>query len=285
MYFSVNDVQRIAGSLQLCAGQEAACEAGVHAMRSVFEDEGTEAILLVDASNAFNTLNRQVALRNVLNLCPILAPILVNTYRSHSKLFIGGEHILSREGTTQGDPLAMAMYGIGTLPLIHKLRENVTQCWYADDASAGGKLQHLRDWWEMVESMGPQFGYHPNPVKTWLIVKPEHLPLAENLFSGTGIQITIQGQKHLGAALGTRTFIEEFVRSKVASWVTEIENLSEIAKFQPQAAYAAFTHGLTSRWTFLMRTIPDIEELLQPLEDAIRHHFLPAITGRQPSVM
>ena len=29
-----------------------------------------------------------------------------------------------------------------------------------------------------------------------------------------------------------------------------------------------------------MRTV-DIEELLLPLEDAIRHQFLPAITGKQ----
>ena len=30
-----------------------------------------------------------------------------------------------------------------------------------------------------------------------------------------------------------------------------------------------------------MRTIPNIDSLLQPLEDAIRHVFLPALIGRQ----
>ena len=148
-------------------------------MKSVFEDEGTEAILLVNASNTFNTLNRQTALRNVLNLYPILAPIFVNTYRNHAKLFIRGEHILSREGTMQSDPLAMAMYRIGTLPLILQLRENVMQCWYAADATAGGNLLHIRAWCEKVASLGPQYRYHPNPTKTCLIVKPEHLQDAE----------------------------------------------------------------------------------------------------------
>ena len=147
----------------------------------------------------------------------------------------------------QGDPLAMAMHGIGTLPLILQLREDVTQCWYADDATAGGKLLHIQAWRERVVSLGLQYRYHSNPTKTCLIVKPEHLQDAENLFSNTGIKITVQGHKHLGSPLGTRAFVEEFVRSKVDGWVPEIEKLSEIATFQPQAAYAAFTHGLTSR--------------------------------------
>lgn len=276
-----DDIQRVVGCLQLCAGQEAACEAGILAMRSLFEDGTVEAVLLVDASNAFNSLNREAALRNTHILCPILAPMLTNTYRSPARLFIGGDHILSQEGTTQGDPLAMAMYALGTLPLILKLQNDVTQAWYADDATAGGEITGLRRWWEKLEAIGPQYGYHPNPNKTWLVVKPEHLPAAEEQFQETGVKITTQGQRHLGAAIGSRNFVEDFVREKVLVWVSEIEKLSRIASFQPQAAHTVFTHGLMHRWTFLMRTVPGVEELFQPLEEVIRHQFLPALTGRK----
>ena len=100
-------------------------------MRNLFEDDGVEAMLLVDASNAFNSLNREAALRNIRIHCPVPAPMLTNMYRTHSMLFIDGDPILSQEGTTQGGPLAMAMYAIGTLPLIHKLQGEVTQAWYA----------------------------------------------------------------------------------------------------------------------------------------------------------
>jgi len=44
-----------AGLLQTCAGLEAGCEAVVHAMREIFSADDTEAVLLVDASNAFRT--------------------------------------------------------------------------------------------------------------------------------------------------------------------------------------------------------------------------------------
>ena len=51
---------------------------------------------------------------------------------------------------------------------------------------------------------------------------------------------------------------------------------------QPHAAYAAFVHGLSRRWTFLSRTIPGISNLLQPLENAIHQVFIPSLTGRPP---
>ena len=44
--------------------------------------------------------------------------------------------------------------------------------------------------------------------------------------------------------------------------------------------YAAFTHGLISEWTYLMRTISDIGHLLEPLEKTIHSKFIPALTGQ-----
>ena len=43
------------------------------------------------------------------------------------------------------DSLAMAMYAIGVLPLIHTLHnESITQVWFADDAGVSGSLIDLR---------------------------------------------------------------------------------------------------------------------------------------------
>ena len=47
---------------------------------------------------------------------------------------------MSCEGVTQGDHLAMAFYALATIPLIEKLKQNVLQIWYADDAAGGGKI-------------------------------------------------------------------------------------------------------------------------------------------------
>lgn len=63
-----DDIQAAAGPLQLCAGHQSGCEAAVHAMRTLFNDPETEAIIMVDATNAFNSLSRQNALRNIHHL-------------------------------------------------------------------------------------------------------------------------------------------------------------------------------------------------------------------------
>ena len=92
--------------------------------------------------------------------------------------------------------------------------------------------------------------------------------------------ITEEGQKYLGSAIGKQTFIESYVQQKVTTWIDELDRLSSIAITQPHAAFTAFTHGLTSKWTYLARTTPNIEDLIKPLEETIRKVFLPKLTGQ-----
>ena len=106
-----DDILFAAGVTQVCAGHPAGCEAAIHALRKVFASLDSDAVLLVDADNAFNRLNRAVALHNIQYLCPPFATIAINFYRTPSRLFvIGGLELLSEEGTTQGCPLSMALY-------------------------------------------------------------------------------------------------------------------------------------------------------------------------------
>ena len=107
------------------------------------------------------------------SVSPSLSTILINVYRNSTELFVDGLTLRSEEGTTQGDPLAMPMYALATIPLINRLRDetNVVQVWYADDASASGSLSSLRKWWDSLASAGPAYGYHANAGKTWLITK------------------------------------------------------------------------------------------------------------------
>ena len=109
----------------------------------------------------------------------------------------------------------------------------------ARELSAGGGTS----WTQWVQSLD----ITQNASKTWLVVKPEHLKEAELHFQGTDVMITTRGQRHLGHALGDRTFVREFVVEKVTGWVKEMEKLSTIAKVKPQAAHIVYIHGLMHR--------------------------------------
>lgn len=278
-----SDILESVGSRQLCAGHEGGCEAAVHAVQHLYKADSVEGLLFVDASNAFNALNRGVALRNVLHLCPSFGRVLVNVYRNPVSLFIDGDVLYSQEGTTQGDPLAMSMFAIATIPLIDSLKgEDLTQVWYADDATAGGPLTNVREWWNHLIAHGPGFGYYPNPSKTVLLTKESCLSKAHEIFDGTGITITVEGKEVLGVPVGTNSFVSSFITSKVTKWVDVINRLSTIAEIHPHAAFSAFGHGIASRWTYFFRVVPLQEHDLQLLEDAIQRHFIPSIIGSDP---
>ena len=158
-----DSIHEATGSLQLCGGQECGIEAAIHAMHDTFSAEDVDAVLLVDASNAFNCLNREACMRNVAHLCPAITPAIINCYRHPDRLFVGGECILLCEGTTQGDPLAMPMYALGLLPLVRSAATlGARQCWYAD-ASAGDKLTPVRKWWDQLATDGQRTATLPTP--------------------------------------------------------------------------------------------------------------------------
>ena len=48
------DIQPAAGPLQTATGLQTGAEAAIHSMRCMFEDDQTDAVILVDARNAFN---------------------------------------------------------------------------------------------------------------------------------------------------------------------------------------------------------------------------------------
>ena len=103
-----DDITRAAGVSQLSAGQPSRRVSAIHALCQVFASMETDAVLLVDADNALNQLNRDVALHNIQYTCPPLTTILGNIYLVPSRLFItGGMELLSQEGTTQGCPFSI----------------------------------------------------------------------------------------------------------------------------------------------------------------------------------
>ena len=269
-----------AGPLQVCAGHSTGSEAAIHAMNQVFNEEGVDWVLLADATNAFNQMNRVVAMHNIRITCKEIALYIINTYRSPSRLFIiGGGEIFSQEGTNQGDPLAMPWYAINTNHMISSLSASIPQAkwvWLADGSVGGGSIASLYQWFKSLCEEGRKFGYIVNGAKSWLIVKNSELAESAKKVFCDEVIITLEGRRHLGAVIGSKEFKNQYCHGKVDKWLKEMETLTEISKSQPHAAYVAFTKGFKSKFTYYLRTIKSFEEYVDPMEEVI----LPSLFGR-----
>ena len=179
----------------------------------------------------------------------------------------------SQERTTQGDPLAMPMYALATIRKLKTSVSDVNHVWYAD-----GQVSHLREWWDQINALGPKFGYFTNARKIWLVTKEECCSAAVAAFADTGVRVTSEGRPYLGAALGTEEYMQVFDQL----WTGELAWLATIACSQSHATHAAFTHGMTSKWTYLTRTMPGTGPCLAPPETIIKTKLIPALTGRPP---
>ena len=138
--------------LALCSGIKAGIKGAIHAFSSMFDELSNDGwgLLLMDASNAFNSVNRAAAIWNSRILWSRSSRYIFNAYQGYAMLFIAGSkaYILIREGVTQGDPMAMLVYGIAILPLTKKLKnlEKWKQNWYADDSACLAKFKELKEW-------------------------------------------------------------------------------------------------------------------------------------------
>ena len=118
------------------------------------------AVLLIDAENPFNSVNRKVMFLKFI--CPIIATSIINCYATPSRLFIVGMgEILSSQGTTQGDPTAMRAYVLDILPLIKFLLEfinlndmNAKEVVFSDDFFVAGSLNSIKDYWDKLTTIG-----------------------------------------------------------------------------------------------------------------------------------
>ena len=201
---------------QLCCGFEAGIEGAVHHIRGLWEnhadDEEPWGVLLIDARNAFNEGNRKQMVCTARHLWPSGARFLFNMYRRHAVLVMRGDNkgstvfLHSKEGITQGCPLAMLGYILLLLPLIRVLKKEfsgVDSPWYADDGAAAGKIPRILAFFNRLCELGPDFGYFPEESKSKSIVRGKDLERVKIRLEKSESKLTLtDGSRYLGGFIG-----------------------------------------------------------------------------------
>ena len=284
IFITGDDVQFECLADQICSGIKSGIEGSIHAFRSLYEELSIEdyGLLLIDASNAFNSISRAAAIWNTRIYWSRCSRYAFISYRGYAVLFITGSQVtlLSKEGVTQGDPLAMLVYGIGILPLTRKLKapEKWKQNWYADDSACLAKLLLLKEWLAALMEEGPKFGYYAEPDKSYLVVHPDYIEPTQEIFKDFKINL-VTGRKFLGGFIGSADDVAEWFEQKVEGWVKSVIKISNAASTNPHTAYTAFTKSLQCEWIFLQRVMIDAGSFYSPIKLAIIDHFLPSLFG------
>ena len=94
------------------------------------------------------------------------------------------------------------------------------------------------------------------------------------------LQISVIGKRYLGSLIGTSKEKDKFMEEKVEEWCEDLNQLSDIAKREPQLVYSAFCFGLSKRWDYVCRKTPGVADRLIALEHETRESFVPAILNR-----
>ena len=106
------------------------CKAIIHFVSDVLEDNSIppdHKHILVDFSNAFNSVSRQVLFEEVRSQIPSLSAWMECSYGSQPILLLNNQSILSCCGVQQGDPLGPLGFSLALHPIVRKIKEEVKQ--------------------------------------------------------------------------------------------------------------------------------------------------------------
>jgi hypothetical protein len=155
--------------LQLGFGVKQGAEAAAHAARCYLRNLGPgEALLKIDFTNAFNTINRDEVFSSITDYAPELLPFIDVCYGQPTFLCYSESVIMSEVEIQQGDPLGPMGFCTSTHKLIQGIKTNYGQ-WYLDDGALGGRVDELMQAFEYTRTEGAKIGLLVNERKCELI--------------------------------------------------------------------------------------------------------------------
>ena len=265
---------------QLSNGVKGGPEAIIHAMRKISSSmkESNIAILTIDATNAYNNIDRAKTLDMVYSKVPELYNAAYNTYGNPSYIALENELWPVEQGTSQGCPLSSSFFNLGISILIDKLSTilDLKQIWYADDGILYGHPDTVLKAWNLVKSFGPSIGYLANTKSTIYHLNEKW----NNKWEEAELTYTNDGIEVLGSVIGNKDFISNYCKAKFDNVANIVGNLTRLAKSHPQQSWSVISRSTKFKSSYLFRTIPSAEAYADSYNEKLEE-FLSTILGRQ----
>ena len=247
--------------LQVGVGVKVGCEAIVHSVAHVLEDStippDNRWTLLLDFSNAFNSVHRGCMFEEIRTRIPSLAPWMESCYGAQPILHMGDNQILSRCGVQQGDPLGPLGFALTLQPIVEKIKAEVPSlkinAWYLDDGTLCGSPTDLAAALRIVEQEGPSRGLKLNRAKS-LVYIPDGGDPSNNLLP-SDIPITKNGFTLLGCPIGPSSFCDSIFSKRVEKVKQSIAKLPDLQDSQMEMALLRSCLALP-KVSFSLRSCP-----------------------------
>uniref|UniRef100_A0A1X7SS29 Reverse transcriptase domain-containing protein n=1 Tax=Amphimedon queenslandica TaxID=400682 RepID=A0A1X7SS29_AMPQE len=206
---------------QLGVGVSNGAESLVHSLKLLLSNPSvpplSQCCLLLDFSNAFNSIDRSALFREVRSRFPSLSPWLECCYGAQPNLLFGEYTLLSCAGVQQGDPLGPLAFSILLHPIIERVQQEVPglllNAWYLDDGILTGPPADLLSALNIIEDMGPPCGLHLNHSKSLLFL-PSGVDSSQSSLP-SDIPVTSLGFVLLGSPIGPPEFCCESISKRL----------------------------------------------------------------------
>jgi hypothetical protein len=163
------------------------------------------------------------------------------------------------------------------LPITHQLKAEfpeVEQHWYADNAAAAAEFAIICAMFEHLLKLGHGYGYHPESLKSIVVVARHSLEREKVYFAELGFNVQT-GSRYLGGFVREDEDRDEWLESKIVTWVDIIKQLPTVAGPYPQSAYAGMQNYVQEEWTFVQRVVWDVGNKFGAIGEAMHRSFLP----------
>ena len=223
---------------------KAGVESAVHTLRAWMGRHATavdRVVVKLDFSNAFNTVSREVVLKQARDHFPALARWATWCYSSESRLQFGDFVLGSSTGVQQGDPLGPLLFAAALQPLAEQLRSSPLDLslFYLDDGALAGSIASVSAALTQVQGASADLGLALNLRKSEVMLVGRTPPSALQghlsqalLTSSDGSCRLLHDFDFLGAAIGSAPYMERHAAQRVSSAALLLEAIGALPDAQ-----------------------------------------------------